>query len=701
MTTTPTKRRILRQLLAGAMLCSLPGAALAQNQVRDSADTIIVTGERQYDAEFSSTASKTDIANTDIPQSIEVRTRALINDLGGTMRADAIARTVAGITVQNGNGGTNQPFLVLRGFPNYGVALRDGYLRPNSFYGSIDDANIERVEFLKGPSSVLYGQTGSLGGTVNYISRRPGGEARTDLSLTGGTYGFVRGVINSGGAVADGNWHYRFDASAERGDSFREYVDHRSIFVAPALAYAPTDSDRVTILTSYNATRNNPNFGLPLTPLALDIPRERYFQQPGFDRGQYQGVEGLIEYRHAFHEGSDLILTYAADHFRWRQHYVYPGIDEVDPTFVTRDANYERISGTDHTIEARWTERFSTGPIGHNMLIGSMATWTDFDYWTTDYGTFDGGLPGVSIFDTPDYSVQPTNLADPGRSVSNTRTLAAYAQDLISLTSTLKVMVGVRYDSIHISTTGSGAFDSPTTRESFSHVTPRAGVVFQPVAGTSVYFGYATSFLPSSGVDRIGKPFKPEQGQLYEVGLKQKFGNALDLNIAVYQLTRQNVFAPDPVDPNFSIQTGEERSRGIEFDLNGEIGQHLRLTAAYAYTNAKVTSDDSFPIGTRLFGAPRHAANLFAVYSLAGRSRGLELGGGIHYESAVSADMPNTFRLPENVALQLFAKYPLTGRIEIQLNLDNVTDHHNYSSSGGSILVGDPFTAFLRVGVRL
>lgn len=656
--------------------------------------------EKAYNAPNATTATKTDTPIRDVPQAIEVRPRQVLDDISGQQRVDSVAKTVAGVTIaRTGNGGSNIPFLTLRGFPNNGIVLRDGYYRPQYTY-AMDAANIERVEFLKGPASALYGLSGSagnnqsLGGAVNYISKRPLASPHLETQFTAGAFSFYRGTVDMGGALTtDNTLLFRLNGAYEDSRSFRDFAAHTTEFIAPALTFQPTPDDTVTILTDYLHLRNRTDLWLPLSPLAFRIPIRRYFGDPNFDHTDTNALNVNITYDHTFNEAWRLHFGYSLGRTVSRSNYTYPLItDPVEaPQQVARPVAKEHFRTTSYDGELQLLGKFRTGPLAHQLLFG-LSTALVYDDGPVQ--RYDATLPSVNIFERPTYGIKPVGFSAPASTYTHPiTTIAPYIQDLITLTPQLKLLLGARYDWIQqYAVFGDGLGNKFHDTVTDTKPTPRVGLVFQPWWATSAYFGYATSFNPSFGRTRQGQTFKPEEGEQFEFGIKQELNDSLNVNFALYQLTRQNVLTTDPSDPLFSIQTGEQRSRGLELDVNGSIGNALRLTLSYAFMKAKITKDNVLPVGAELVNAPRHAFNLFGVYSFSGVLNGVEAGAGVYYAGKTQAQSPNTFLIPEVIQVDAMLAYQFNQHIHWQLNFENLTDRHNYSSDGGFITPLTPFS---------
>lgn len=679
--------RIISNTLAAVTVLVLSRAACAQefdaNDTAASAtvlERVEILGKTppMYVAPSATTATKTYTPIRDVPQSIEVRSAQLIKDLG-SRRVDDVAKTVAGVQVNwLGNGGSQIPFLTMRGFSNNGVVLQDGYRRNGGFYSILDDANIERVEFLKGPSSVLYGATGSLGGAANYVSKRPSEERIAESEVGLGAFGFMSAKLDLGGRVAhDAPINFRLNASAARADSYRDVALQRSTSIAPAFDIQFDEGRRLTVLADFVQSRQRPDFGLPVTPVYREIPIHRYAQEPAFDSGRAQTGSVTIEYEQTLTPDWKFVVGISSARSDWFMGYTYPSVPDPDgaPFLATRLPSTEHVVTFDRDLELRLVGRMQALGATHDWLFGLGRTLSSsIGDKFIEYAYF-------SPLDlrAPVYGGTLSGAGPEGSFLNKAQTTAPYLQDLMALSPSVKLLVGARLDSVTQSSDLNQWFDvTSSDRQTERKVSPRLGLVFQPRSDLTLYAGYTTSFLPSIGRSRTGTPFRPEDGRQFELGIKQQFGRDLDVNLALYELRRGHVLTPDPADPqNFSVQTGEQRSRGLEIDINGRLTRRLRVTAALALMQARVTQDDTVAVGTELIGAPRVSSNLFGVWACDGRLAGLEVGGGVHFVGSTQAQMPNTFRVGSLVQWDAMASYRLTPTFKLQANLKNVADRRN------------------------
>jgi iron complex outermembrane recepter protein len=255
--------------------------------------------------------------------------------------------------------------------------------------------------------------------------------------------------------------------------------------------------------------------------------------------------------------------------------------------------------------------------------------------------------------------------------------------------------VGGRFDLAHSIYRDRFSNEVLTDKTNFAF-SPRAGIVYQPIEPVSLYFSYATAFDPSLfGVSATGAGFQPERGRQFEVGVKTNWlDNRLSTTLAAYQINRTNVLVTDPDNPNFNLQTGEQTSRGVEFNLVGTPINGWNLSLSYAYTNAFVREDTNPEfVGDRLVNAPEHQAGLWSNYEIQnGNLAGLGFGLGLYYVSEREANLPNSgVRLPSYFRVDAGAFYR-RGNWRVQLNVKNLTNIDYYTTQGFFMVPQPPLT---------
>ncbi|WP_428381562.1 TonB-dependent siderophore receptor [Nevskia ramosa] len=664
----------LGALLLAALPSRADGLPAAEPSASAELDEVVVKGYRVVEA---TTATKTDTPISDIPQSIQVVPLSLLKDRGVT-RIDQIVDTVSGVHAEANYGGNASTFFSVRGFTS-SSGLRDGF-RNYGYFAARDIQAIERVEVLKGPSSVLYGASASLGGYINTVSKRPEEDAFTDVAVTAGSYALFRTTLDANRALNDsGSLSGRLNVATEQNDTFRDTAGYNSYSVAPSLAWKPDDKTRITALFEYNYQRRQRfDFGLPYVPQVEELSRTRYY---GLDRdyGRNKTSANTLILERQLNE--DWQWREAA-HYTWanqRSSQTFPDIASYDGGNSVPYYNYSAPDETsrDAALQSELIGKLQTGPIPHQLLVGIEAARTSYAvqgspvYFLT-----------IDLYDPANTS--PLELSYVSRdNASRSESVGVYLQDSADLTSTLKLLAGVRAD--WFATTSRRDSDDGLIRDKVSDavVSPRAGLLWKPLADTSAYFNWSRAFAPVLGSNAEGGAFNPENARQYEVGVKQSFlANRLGFTLAWFDLVRNGILTANPENPAFFIQLGEQRSRGVEFDLAGEPLPGLKLVASYAYTSAKVVQDNVLPEGDRLADIPRHSGSVWGTYRIrSGALRGLGFGTGVFYIGSRAGNLPNT--LDQNAYWRVDTSVYYERRAwKLQLSLLNALDEKYFT--GGS-----------------
>ncbi|KAM3111553.1 TonB-dependent siderophore receptor [Phormidesmis sp. 146-33] len=368
--------------------------------------------------------------------------------------------------------------------------------------------------------------------------------------------------------------------------------------------------------------------------------------------------------------------------------YAIGGYGLVDDQFALIYVGRDDFSRKIYTLQTELVGRFKTGSIVHQPLLGVELRR---NAWT--YSSFDVADPILLDIFNPNYDVEFPAIPDEKTFSYTTRrdTLGIYLQDQITLAENLKLLVGGRFDAFR----RKDDFGTPE-EESLTAFSPRAGIVYQPIKPISLYASYARSFQPDRFLGRsaTSEPFKPTEGTQYEIGIKADISNRLSATLAAFQITKTNVLTPDPNDPDSSIQVGEQKSKGIELDISGEISPGWNIIASYAYTDAITSEDNNIPVGNRLINVPRHAASLWTSYELqSGNLKGLGFGLGLYYVGDRNADLENTSILPSYFRTDS-AIYYKRDNWRIALNFRNLFNKTYYETSQGRDIIypGAPFT---------
>jgi iron complex outermembrane receptor protein len=671
---------------------------------------IVVRGEQEeegYRVPDASTATRTDTPIRDIPQSIQVIPEQVIEEQQVTQLDEAL-RNVSGVTFGGDVGGRGDQFSI-RGFEDAPV-LRDGFRRYGSYQSFPEVANLERIEVLKGPASILYGEI-QPGGLINLVSKKPLAEPFYEAEVQVGNWGFVRPRFDiSGPLTSDGSLLYRLNALYQTGDSFRGFnQEDRRFFISPVLTWRISDRTDLTLSLEYTDDKGPADLGLPaFGDEVVDVPRDRIANHPD-DTITNKYLNVGYNLNHRFSENWTLrnAFRYSSYEYNYNVLAYTLGFDEATETVENFFASQE---GRDknYTLQTNLLGKFATAGIEHTLLFGVDLSHNHERIFTI--GDFETPIP-VNIFN-PVYGQIPKpeedTLPDFGGDEIKTNRLGIYVQDQLSLFDNLKLVLGLRYDTVEQETVNlPGLFtQSGEQTRNYDSFTPRLGIVYQPVEELSLYASYSRSFNPNSATTVGGDTLEPEKGEGYEVGVKAELlERRLSATLAYFDITKQNVAVTDPLFPLFSIATGEQRSQGVELDVTGQIRPGWNIIAAYAYIDAEVTADTNPDIvGNRLFNVPKHSASLWTTYEIQrGNWQGLGFGIGFNYVGEREGDLDNSFEV-DSYFLTNAAIFYRRNNWRFSLNFKNLFDV-NYikaaeNNRASDNYPGEPFTVMGSLSVE-
>jgi iron complex outermembrane receptor protein len=667
-------------------------------------EEIVVKGEGQQRGYFvpdATTATRTDTPLRDIPQSIQVVPRQVIEDQKILRISDAV-RNVSGVTPQGGYAGLTDNYNI-RGFTTYDN-LRDGYYAQDNL---INPANIERIEVLKGPASVLYGQF-EPGGVVNYVTKKPLSEPYYFAEFTVGSFNTYRPSIDLSGPLnPDKTLLYRLNAAYENSGSFIDFVDQEQFSIAPSLTYKIGDATTLTLQYEYQKADRTYYDGLPPDPVVFKAPISRFLGEPG-DRYEIQTHTIFLTLNHRFNENLRLRSAFTTALYDTEESEIRPNSIASDGRTVLR--RYAAGPGyyRNYALQTDLIGNFNTGSVPHQVLVG--LEWNKYRYGYDYLRSSVDLTPSIDLFN-PVYGASPPAEFDEAsqRDRFERSTIGLYAQDQVTLLSNLKLLVGGRYDFIHrknssqpLDVTGRDPTDDASVDRLYNGAfSPRVGIVYQPIPPISLYASYSRSFNPSGSRTVDGSLLPPERGTQYEAGIRAETLNGrLSATLSAYEIIKSNVATLDPNNTDFSIAAGEVKSRGIEFDVAGEILPGWNIIASAFINDAFVSQDNSLPVGNRLVNAPRQGASLWTTYEIQrGSLKGLGFGAGIFFVGDREAELPNTFEIPSYVRADA-AIYYKRDRWKVGLNFKNLTSTRYYESQGYYLRPGAPFSVLGTISVN-
>ncbi|UJR53609.1 TonB-dependent siderophore receptor [Dickeya zeae] len=687
------------------------------SETKKQEDTLVVnastpatsTGDTGYQPHNAVIGTRTDSRLLDIPQAVNVVPQQVLEDQAVRNLDDALYN-VSGITQANTLGGT-QDAVMKRGFGDNrdGSILRDGVR-------SIQARNVtpttERVEVLKGPASMLYGW-GDPGGMINIISKKPELVQKTHIEGWNSSFNGGGGQFDITGPLSTSGLAYRLIVDHDETDYWRNFGRNRQTTVAPSLMWY---GENTTVLVAYEHMEYLTPFdrGTVIdsrTGKPVATPRERRFDETyNATRGDQDTLTFQMENTLNERWKSKLNYAYSRNTYNDNQARAM----SLNPTtgFLTRraDATQDAHSQSQN-VQLTLNGDIDWGSINHQLLFGF-----DHEADRTHRGNMIRGKNNSSFnIYNPVYGLFPASnsvIAAESDQKEDVDSTGVFMQDAIRLDEHWMLLGGVRYDRFDVMS-GKGRPFVTNTDRSDSRLVPRAGVVYNLTSYASLYTSYSESFKPNSAVNKaIGATMEPEVGRSYEIGAKLDLPNRITANLALFDIQKRNVMVDELQTINGISETvtrtaGKVRSQGIEVDVAGKLTDSLSLIGAYAFTDARVTSDPTNQ-GNEMANVARHTASLFLTndFGNLGLHAGDDLRAGIgaRYVGRRPGDAANSFFLDDYTVADAFIAYsvPLNGyKVKWQLNIKNLFDKTYYPSSGSSqyVAIGDPREVVLRASV--
>ncbi|MCQ8127108.1 TonB-dependent siderophore receptor [Methylomonas rivi] len=680
---------------------ALPAVKVVGKATYDSTDPY----NPDYSLPNASTATKTDTPIMETPFSIQVVSKQVLQDQQVT-RLEQALKNVSGVTIFPGNQGFTDSFM-MRGFLN-DTTYRDGVLLPTILGGGTtkrEVANLERVEVLKGPGSILFGRA-EPGGIINLVTKQPLSTPYYSMQQQFGSYDFYRTTIDATAPLTDDNTLlYRLNIAYENTGSFRNFVDNERVFVAPVLKWNISEQTQATFEMEYQHFNESPDPGIPpLGNRPANVPIETALHEPLVNKNDGDRVMVGFNWSHQFNDDWKLSHRFTSEFFDFNNRTLFFGAATANGS-VSRSFNLAPETESQRYMNTvNLSGKLATGFAQHTLLFG-------FDHFQEDdkiRGNCCTPAPAFNIFN-PVYLSTAPQLNSVDRSNYTQSWYGLYFQDQIELPYGWHLLGGFRYDNAEGENHLLGRVTSKEDR-----ISPRGGVLWQALPWLSLYGSYTENFGPSSTLFRNDNLILPPQSaQQWEAGLKTEFWDGqLRATLAYFELTKQNIRVPGTTPPLFIPRAvGEAESHGIEFEVTGEILPGWNVITAYAYTPyAKITKDNTSNggpgnTGKRLFLAPEHSGSVWSTYEFQNTAfKGLKFGAGVVGLDQRQGDSANTYQLPGFLTVGLMTSYEMQigkSKVTTQLNVDNLLNKEYYagSNSGNFITIGAPrsFMGSIRV----
>ena len=699
----------------------------AQAAVEPKEDTITVTAApapqesawgpaATIAARQSATGTKTDTPIQKVPQSISVVTAEEMALHQPKSVKEALSYT-PGVAVGTRGASNTYDYLIIRGFAADGQSQNNylnGLKMQGNFYNDavIDPYMLERAEIMRGPVSVLYGKS-SPGGLLNMVSKRPTTEPLKEIQFKAGTDSlFQTGFDFSDALDDDGVYSYRLTGIARSANAQQKGAEEQRYAIAPAFTWRPDDKTNFTFLSYF---QNEPETGyygwLPKEGTVEPLPNGKRLPtdfNEGAKNNTYSRNEKMVGYSFD-HEFNDTFtvrqnLRFAQNKVSQKSVYGYgmcsdPLYTKDDDALkaspclsipqsewnhtLTRQYVIDNEKLENFSVDTQLQSKFATGSVEHTLLTGVdfMRMRNDIDSW---FG-YAGSVAPSDIYnlDRSDFDFgAPPDPSGPYRVLLKQKQTGLYVQDQAQWDKVL-VTLGGRYDWAEQSSFNRD-YGNKSDRDD-KQFTWRGGVNYLFDNGVTPYFSYSESFEPASLTDANGDLFAPSKGKQYEVGVKYvPEDRPIVLTGALYQLTKTNNLMADPNNPNFSIEGGEIRARGVELEAKAALSASVNVVGSYTYTDAEYTTDTTYK-GNTPAQVPKHMASLWADYTFFdGPLSGLTLGTGGRYTGSSYGDPANSFKVGSYTVVDALVRYDLArvgmAGSNVALHVNNLFDREYVAS---------------------
>ncbi len=681
-------------------------AAQPRDESSEQTDSIFVYGKRRSDyLEEDLSLKKLPSPLQDTPQSITTLPRALLEDQAVTSLDEAF-RNVPGITLGAGEFSWQGNNPSIRGFSSRNDMFLDGMRDYGSYFR--DPFNLEAVEVLEGPSSMIFGR-GSTGGVINQVSKTPFQEKFAAVNLNFGTDLTRRATTDlSLPAPALGSGaSFRLNAMGHQSEvAGRDGAEYRRFGIAPSLAMDLGAATRLSLSYLHQTNNDTPDYGHPwFGNNTVDIPRENFY---GFASDFIKTSVDILTARveSDFNSAMTGRVTARYAHYDRDTRITEPLIDPAIPAttpledvtvdrFVFRGESEESMLA----VQADLTAKFDMGGVGHVLVVGIEAS---HERSAPSFG-FGVGVPGVDLLNpgvSDDFSatsIETLLVVD-----TTGDTLGVYAIDTLEIADWLQIIGGVRWDRFKVDYSAerfepvgnptpflspnvmTGSEEIEQVDEAFSY---RAAAVFKPYPAASFYFGFGTSFNPSAeglsfvtsgrGLGLGNAALEPEENRSYEIGGKfSLLDDALALNVALFRISKVNARVPDPDNPGFNTLGGTQQVDGLSVSAVGYLTPKWQVSSGYTYLDGEVTETvvGGPAVGSPLQNVARNAFTFWNAYQLNDR---FQIGGGARYVGARNATAAKM--VPAYWTFDLMGGYRINERLGFKVNLTNITDKFYYA----------------------
>lgn len=668
------KLNLIARLTGGTITALIAQGAQAQTAVMPE---IVVRGTASpasaYEATESATATKTATALRDVPQIVNVVPKALMRDQNALSVQDAL-QNVPGLSFSVGDGQRDQ--VAIRGFTAITDQFVDG-VRDDALYFR-DLSNVERIEVLKGPASVIYGR-GSAGGLINRVSKKPNANPVLELAATLGSRGQKRSEFDLGTTGNAQQMQFRLTGAVEDSSSFRNQYFLERQALAPSATVVLSAATRLTLQADYLKDKRLADQGVPsYRGRPVNVPVETYFGAAnGRDSAFVQSdvSSGTLTLDHAFTDALSLHTVLRGYEYTLDRNYTTIGAISSGAVPTVSISQVRRLRD-EHGVylQNEVSQKAQWGGADHQVLYGveigkqDKAEVLRSRANAATYKLFDPVLATLTAL--------PSSLAASNDNQNQVRIAALYLQDLVSFNANWKMLAGMRFDELKQTRDDRTARNQDLQRTDHT-LAPRVGLIYQPAEQVSWYAAYSKSIQPladSFSFRGNSDKLEPTQTVNREAGVKLDLGAKASVTAALFEMSQTNIQVADPANAALSLAVGKQRTRGLELALNGEIAAHWDLAAGYAYMDGKITDSTELTSAKTPFKGntsaltPRHTVNAWLKHTF---GNGYYAAAGGRAESARYASPDDLTTLPGYGVIHLGAGYEAR-KFDVTLTLKNL-----------------------------
>jgi iron complex outermembrane receptor protein len=713
------RTRLVTGLILGPACCwGLAATAGAQNAGGSTAASAPevqlqqVTVSANFIRPGGQSALKMNVPVQDVPYSLEDYSQSFMQAVDTTRLTDLYGY-MSGVQ----RAGPSGYDISIRGFTSGSTdpnsVLMDGLPGLPARTASPETADLARVEVVKGPASVLYGQD-QPGGFVNLITKKPQAHQETNVELRANTYdgagipfgqknGYT-GIVDTTGAITGGDTLLgRAIVQYTNQQSFREFVLDKDFMVAPSLTWNISDRTRATLLLEYRRGNDSWDQGLvaPGFDSKLIAPITTRYQNPE-DKEMEKGETATLLLHHAF--SHSLSWDFNARSV-YSEDYEIGADNSAILKNLTQLSRLDRAQDNHHHInfiDTSITDIFHTGPIGHRLLAGVTYGETIEDY--NRIRSFKTKLLNIDIYDPvigyDDAFPPPASEPPQAHEWASAKQYGAYATDLLTFSQHWKGVVGVRYQDVKQKQEELRLPNTPNKYRDFSSAFPMGGLIYQPTHDWSLYASYSTSFVPPNPTAQSVIPGQTLQAQTAtqeEVGAKfASRSGRVTATLSLFNIKEINLIEEVGITGLYE-QIGAVRSRGAEFELDYRPTDWWQLSANYALIDAHIIDDViQAEVGSMPMNSPRNSGSVLSRIQFPGRLRDFGWMLGAIYRSARVGNLPTSatsgeFIMPGFTTLDT-GLYYTADSYSVSLKISNVLDKLYYQSAFSAVRItpGDP-----------